>query len=518
MKRGVRAGLALLLPVVAQGQVRDTTVRYATVTYLTTSTAYLNAGREDGLRDSTLLSVFRKGRRIGSIRVAFLASHQASCSIVDTVQALAVGDSARYTPAPAARMKPVAMANSWSAAPRSRPAVTGTVGLEYFSVSGSGVRLTQPGIDLRLFGGPAGSAWTTALDLRERRAITAAAGVPTSAATESRVYQALVRWQPPGSPYRAGVGRQFVEGVSALGLIDGLQVTRESPEWAVGGFVGTQPGVSDLQVSGDLRVLGAYVRRQGRPADGGTWALTAGVSGSYQGSAFRTNREFLYLEARYFGPRVSGFLSQEVDYYRPWKRLAGASALSPTATFGLIRVEAARSWTIQGGVDERRNVRLFEDAVSPESTFDAAFRRGAWVGTTWQPGPHLLLDLDARASDGGAIGRTDSYTGALALERLGPLGAGVRVRTTRYLSPGRSGWLGAASAGIAPADRWRLSVNAGQRREDVTILTGPQVTRWLGVDFDVSVARAWFATVSFNRQQGAQQNADQLFALLSYHF
>jgi hypothetical protein len=161
---------------------------------------------------------------------------------------------------------------------------------------------------------------------------------------------------------------------------------------------------------------------------------------------------------------------------------------------------------------------LFEDAVSPESTFDAAFRRGAWVGTTLQPSRHVLLDADARASDGGTIGHTDAYTGAIAVERLGPLGAGVRVRATRYVSPGRAGWLRAASVGIAPADRWRLTLNAGQRQEDVVILSGPQVTRWVGGDFDVSVARSWFATVSLTRQRGAQQDADQLFALLSYHF
>ena len=509
------AGLGLVLPGLLAAQTRDSAFRYARITYLTITTAYVNAGRDDGLRDSTRLDVIRSGKRVGTIRISFLASHQAAGDIVDTVSALVVGDSARYLPvaAPPTRVA-TGPGRTYS---RSRgSSLYGTVGVEYFSVTGDGVRLSQPGLDVRAFGGPAGSPLSIGLDLRERRVTTAAEGSPTAVADESRVYQAVARWQTPGSPVRVGIGRQFVDGMPAVGLIDGLQIERAGPEWSTGAFAGTQPGLADLEVSGDIRELGAYVRRQGRPAAGGFWSVTAGASGSYQG--WRTNREFFYFEARYFGPRLSGFLSQEVDYYRPWKRIAGQSAFSPTATFGDVRYQVSRAWSLEGGVDERRNVVLFQDAVSPESTFDAAFRRGAWLGTTIRPGPHLLVDLDARASDGGSIGRTDSYTGALALERLGALGGAFRFRGTRYLSPGRTGWLGAVNVGIAPADRWRLAVDAGQRQESVTILPGTQVTRWAGVDFDLSLAREWFGTVSFTRQRGALQDTDQLFLLFTYRF
>ena len=508
-------GGALLLAGVLQGQGRGApAARVAAVTYLTVSTAYINAGRDDGLTDSMRLDVFRKGRRVGAIRVQFLASHQASCDIVDTVQALAVGDSARYVPASPPRTAAAAAPAGWRPASRALPVLTGTVGLEYFSVSGSGVHLSQPGLDLRFYAGPAGAPWTGVVDLRERRATTAAPGTPTAVASESRVYQAVVRWQPSGSPVRVGLGRQFVEGVSAVGLIDGLQITRETPAWAAGAFFGTQPGLSDLEFSSEIRMLGVFVRRQGRPAGGGAWSLTAGASGSYQ--IWHTNREFLYFEARYFGPKLSGFLSQEVDYYRPWKRVGGESAFSPTATFGQMRYEVSQAWSVEGGVDERRNVRLFEDVVSPESTFDAAFRRGAWVGTTLRPDPHVWVDLDARASDGGAIGRTASYTASVAVLRLGALGAGIRTRGTYYLSPGRTGRLEAVNLGISPADRWRLGVDAGLRNENVAILAAPQVTRWVGASLDVSLARSWFATVSATRQRGGGQDSDQLFALFSY--
>jgi hypothetical protein len=504
--------------VVAQG--RDSAaVRFARVTYLTATTAYLNAGREDGLSDSLRLEVRRQGVRIGSVRVAFLSSHRAACDILDTVRTLAVGDSVSFVP----RMpRPLAVAGPPAARAPYRPqvrTVRGTVGLEYLSVvnrDGSGVRFSQPGLQVRLGGGSAGSPLSFGLDVRTRRITYADPSRSGTVTDESRVYQAVARWQAPGSAGRLALGRQFVDGIPAVGLIDGLQLTTDHPAWAAGVFAGTAPGVTNLQLSGTTRVFGGFVRRQGRAAGWGSWALTAGATGSYEG--WRTNREFLYLEARYFGPRMSGFLSQEVDYYRPWKRLAGEHAFSPTSTFGQLRYQFGDAWSVQGGVDERRNVRLFADAATPESTFDAAFRRGAWAGTTLRPEAHVLVDLDVRASDGGSIGRTDSYTATVAVERLGSLGAGVRLRGTQYVSPGRTGWLAAVSAGVAPADRWRLNLNAGGRQESLAIQSGWQSIYWVGADADWSVGRAWLATLSVNRQRGGQESADQVFVWLAYRF
>ena len=67
----------------------------AHITYLTSVSAYLDAGRLDGLRDSAQVTVVRHGTAIGILQVQYLASHSSSCAILAlTATPLAVGDSA----------------------------------------------------------------------------------------------------------------------------------------------------------------------------------------------------------------------------------------------------------------------------------------------------------------------------------------------------------------------------------------------------------------------------------------
>ena len=73
---GLLAGLTVLAaPVRAQDSSMSRTAR---VTYLTSASAYIDAGREAGLREGALVKVVRGGAVIGVLKVAFLSSRQAS--------------------------------------------------------------------------------------------------------------------------------------------------------------------------------------------------------------------------------------------------------------------------------------------------------------------------------------------------------------------------------------------------------------------------------------------------------
>jgi len=88
---GLLAGLAVLAaPVRAQD---SSMTRRARVTYLTSASAYVDAGKDAGLREGTLVQVIRGGAVIGVLKVAFLASRQASCDIVSESTPIVVGDS-----------------------------------------------------------------------------------------------------------------------------------------------------------------------------------------------------------------------------------------------------------------------------------------------------------------------------------------------------------------------------------------------------------------------------------------
>src|SRR3981081_4168985 len=88
----------LAAPVAAQDSAAAQT-KIAHITYLAGKTAYVDAGRLDGLREAGRVDVVRGGKSIGVLKVAYLASHRASCDVVSAAAALAVGDSVRFVPA-----------------------------------------------------------------------------------------------------------------------------------------------------------------------------------------------------------------------------------------------------------------------------------------------------------------------------------------------------------------------------------------------------------------------------------
>ena len=105
MRRASHTGAALLALVIAgaTGEVRaDTAVpepATAHVTYLAGRSVYIDAGRDDGLLPGATVQLVREGRVVATLRVEYLSTHRAACSIVAAQNDPVVGDTARYTPA-----------------------------------------------------------------------------------------------------------------------------------------------------------------------------------------------------------------------------------------------------------------------------------------------------------------------------------------------------------------------------------------------------------------------------------
>jgi hypothetical protein len=180
--------------------------------------------------------------------------------------------------------------------------------------------------------------------------------------------------------------------------------------------------------------------------------------------------------------------------------------------------------SLNGGVDNRRNVRLYRDYVSPETTFDDSFRQGVWGGLYLSAGPHFRAGADARRSSGGPAGNADSYTGSLGVDQLTSLGMAVRARSTHYASPQLNGWLHALSLGATPVGRLHLELNGGVRTEHGPLSTalpadsGLTHIRWYGIDADIGLGRSWYLLVSGTRTRGGFESNDQLFTSLSLRF
>ena len=174
---------------------------------------------------------------------------------------------------------------------------------------------------------------------------------------------------------------------------------------------------------------------------------------------------------------------------------------------------------MSAGFDNRRDVRLYRDLVTPETAFDDAFRHGAWAGLSLALARRYRLSFDARSSSGGSAGTARAYTGAVGAGRLTKYNGDVRLRTTRFEGPRLSGWIHALSLAVEPAPWTRLELGGGVREEHNPLETPSDLrVSWLTGDLDVSVARGWYVLFSLTREQGALESNDQVYGGLSYRF
>lgn len=522
----VLLGAGLAMPAAAQlapvptAAADSARTAWTTVSYRTGESIYLDAGTRAGLAPGMAVQVVRGGGVIADLQVAYVSSNRASCTVVRSSVPVAVGDSARFA-APPVRPEPAEPAPGASATrgARTRPgALRGRLGLRYFVTDyalATTSSISQPAMDARLDGQHlGGTPLGLSLDVRANRT---SGGSGAGPATSTRVYQAALHIDGTAVPGRLTVGRQFSTALSTVGLFDGIAADFTWRHTGAGLFAGSQPDAVDFGMSGAIREYGAYGRVHSAPGSPGIWSLTTGLIGSY--ARGEVNREFLYLQGMYVHRQLSLYAAQEVDYNRAWKAEAEGRRTTPTSTFATARVALGPLLAVSAGYDNRRNVRLYRDFVSPDVAFDDSFRQGVWGGAQLTLGSHVQAGYDLRASRGGSSGASDSWTATARASRLTPLGLGARVRVTRYAGALLEGTLQGASLEVQPAGRFRLDLSAGTRH-DVRPLEGTTATelRWLGADFDVGIGRALYLTFSTYQERSADGRMLQHFGSLSYRF
>jgi hypothetical protein len=521
------ARLRALLPVLlglaagaATARAQDSaTARTARVSYVAGTAIYVTAGRDDGLAEGQELGLIRADTIAATLAVRYLSSHQASCEVVRGATDISVGETVRYTPRGASPTTPVAAA----ATPRrprrlSGAGLHGRVGARYLVSrdDATGTGFSQPSLDLRLDGAElGGTPLGLVADLRTRRTTTTQ-GSGSSVDGHTRVYQAALRWSAPGTPFRASVGRQYLTQVTSVSLFDGALVELAGQRFTFGAFGGVEPEPVNLGFSSETQDAGGYAQIHSRRGGAASWALSAGAVGSYR--AGKANREFGFLQGNLSTPRVSLYALQELDYYRPWKVQQGENSLSPTSTFLSGSLRPARWLAVSGSFDNRRSVRLYRDAVDPATQFDDAYRKGVSAGLSLI-GRRVRVGGDLRLSDGGTGGRATAYTATAGLDRFTALGLSLTGRATWYHNSALDGRLYAMRIGSDPFPALRVELEGGLRNEDAPLdVPSSRRTTWFGADLDLSLARAWFASLSAQRESGPDARTVLVYAGVSWRF
>jgi hypothetical protein len=497
----------------------------APVSYLSGGSVYVDAGAAEGLKPGDTLSVLRGGKAIARVRVTFASSHRAACDTLWTSAAVAVGDVVRYTalaPAPrdtAATAAP-AVPRAAPAAPASaanRQRLRGRAGVGWLSVNTTdGGSFQQPSLALRFDGTNVGGGHGDfTFDLRSRRTTRSFAGTGTSVENVGRVYRAALTLHGDDPGRRLTLGRQSSPTLASVSLFDGALIELGDSSHTFGLFAGTQPDAVRYRYSSDIVQGGGFFEFHQKPFAPDRWSLAVGGVTSMDHG--HPNRDFAFGQGWWFSKALTASLTQEIDVNRSWKRTEGQALLSMTSTFASANAPLTKWFALSAGYDNRRNVRLYRDRLTPETEFDDTYRQGAWVGGQFSIGPRARLGGDTRANAGG--GRSNSWSIHGEAWGLGPLRASLHGRYSQFTDTGLDSRLQSMGLAFEPFRLSRVDVSGGVRSTRNLALSVDEREQWVSIDTDLTFGRAWYLGAGWERDHGGGAgDTKQLQASLNRRF
>ena len=519
------APLALFLLLATAGR---PTAATAPVSYLSGGSIYVDAGAREGLKAGDTLSVLRAGREIARVRVTFASSHRAACDTLWTGAPVAIGDLVRYVAVvpPATTVADTSRGAAPADAPSAdmpapkpsagRARLRGRVGAGWLSVNTSdGGSFRQPSLALRFDGtGLNGGRSDIAFDMRSRRTTRNFSGAGATVENTGRVYRAALTMRATDPGRRLVLGRQSSTALTSVNLFDGALLELGDATHTFGLFAGTQPEAQRYRFSSDIVQGGAFFEFHQPPLSVERWSVAVGGVTSLDHG--HPNRDFAFAQGWWSSKAFTASLAQELDLNRSWKRVNGEPMLTATSTFATASAPVTNWFSLNGGYDNRRNVRLYRDRLTPETEFDDAFRQGAWVGGQFAFLSHLRLGGDTRVNEG--AGRAESWSVHAEAWRLTRLNASVRGRWSRYTDESQDSRLQSFGLGFEPLRVARVDVSGGVRSTKNARFGVDEHEHWVSVDTDVTIGRSWYMGAGWESDRGDDGNTRQLQASLNRRF
>lgn len=494
------------------------------ISHLDERSVYLDSGKNRGLRNGERLRVVRDGVFVAVIQLTDVTEKGAAATAIGNLSLLEPGDmTADPTQADLDLAGPDLLRekNRRSRASRRDRIVRGRVGVRYLQVKddmAAGAGFSQPALLLRFdVNGAAGNRVDIAIDTRARSTYKTTATGVSDQDHQTRVYRLAAAIHDKSSRYVLTVGRQFSSAASNVSVFDGALFAVNRKHVSVGLFSGTQPGPIDYAYDTTIREHGGYFQIHNRPEALRRWSVTTGLIGSYQ--LGQINREFAYFQLLANGRRGSIYLAQELDYNRDWKLVAGEDPYSLTSSYVNIGYRIGKGFSLRLGHDDRRNIRLYRDLITPETDFDDSFRTGTWVGFTQRVKKRFRFGIDAKQTDGENTSQSNTYTLILGANRITSRNLSLNYRGTRYENELTEGNLHALNINMSMV-RWaRLTLHGGVR-EDANLLdpTLDDTVKWYGLALDFNVGRQWFMQVASERTDGRFSTSGQSYLSATYRF
>ncbi len=423
----------MLLP----GRVAAQTGKAVQVKYVSKENIYLNAGSVAGLAVGDILSVRKNGREIARLKIAYVARHSASCTIISQKGKPAVGDKvvvlkkAVRPEKKAAIVETKAEARSVKRKPKSRnrsslPRISGYLSAQWYQFDDRGssnLDFRQPTIRFslratRLFGDDyrLRIKWRSRYDQRRTGL---ASAIPRNE-WRNRLYEVSFRYANEKARFNWAMGRIISNAFSGVGYIDGLMLQHNiSSRWRWGLFGGLQPEWHYSTSPASIQKYGMFAAYKVGNYSGHRFESTLSLAGAYHGNT--VSREFMYWQNSYsWGNSFNLFQSLELDLNRDWKRNTTGETVSLTGVYINGRYNFFNNrFSVGLSYDNRKNYLTYFSRTLADSLFNDAFRQG------------LRLSLNARLfrnfrlfANGGLRHRQDvsditwSYMGGLSWQRM----------------------------------------------------------------------------------------------------
>jgi len=539
--RRVLVAIVLLccLPIGATAQ--EDSVIY-TVSYVSGTAVYLDAGRAEGLHVGDRLRLVRSGEAVAEVEVAFVADHSASCRILTETRAVQQGDRAFLltttrvpeeppaVPEPEPTVEPStpfepAVAPGVPGAPRVRPAPwshpSGSVSMRWnsFQPTEQGARsfdeqTARLSLRLRDMG-------RLPLDLRIRLRSRQVNRPNSGNERSDRLYELSLSYEPPEGRFSLQLGRLAANPFVGIGYLDGaMGQLRLFRGFYAGAFYGSRPVIEELGFQSTGQKYGAFLRLSTQQSANRRFAevVVSGVSERESGSI--VSREYVALDTRLgSGSRWSLFQRAELDLDRQWADAATeqTSQLSLLTFAGSVRFsERARASVTY---DQRRNYRIYETRDVPEDFFDNLLREGLRASLYFgKPiGWNLSTSFGVRRQEGGD---DPTYSGGLSLYHRSAGRANLLLGGDASLYSGgfAEGYLVTLRAARYFQGGHDLSLTVGTSVATVPSDSTDFQRQWVRLSGTIQLPRRFFLLAEVEYNTGDDLDGQRYRAELGYRF
>ncbi len=527
----MRKALAILLCIVVGAATAQEREVRGKVTYIAAGAVYTSLGRDEGIQDSTLLSVLLNEDTVAVIKVFAVSTRSSAGRVVFAIREPRIGDNIvgkvvvesiskeeserEKVDSIHSSSKPTAAVLAKSDTQSEFINIRGRVGAQYFMslYSNPDFNLRQAGIVMNVRGG------LTQVPLRfdlyaNLRTMSLGRRSPfsTGSRNQSRIYGFAASYDDTSTV--VSLGRIIPGFAPSIGYIDGALFSQRAGEFTFGTSFGFQPGFSLRGISSDYKKIAFFA--QYNPAAAGTISL------AYARTYFRSaiDREAtsilgnLVVSSTFFV-----YFNSEFDLR---KKSGSDFILSPRLTnlYVNLNYRAIRNLSIGVGVDASRPYYNFETIRSvPDSLLVNGLRSGITLSLNWMlPGGMTLYNTyNPRTSEDG-FGREYSNYSSFNFNNL--LSSGVNLRTHLNLNVSRytktTGYGISVQRTIERLVDVTLRFNRSNFRISQSGLKNSSTT--LGADILVFLSRSLSLLATYDRLDGYGSVSNAVFTELSVRF